>query len=644
MQYTGTGIFLAAALALFHFFTIQLLYGDINSKVFYIMVLADSVALIAAYKLFQRKFELIPFRWLGYAVVGLLAVLTASALLGVYPARSFWSDIFWGTGVIFFAHLALLVLLTPSLTHAGDWSLIRRSVAISAALFSLLTIVQNVGIEGRFLWVNLDPTLTLGNETYAGMFLLLALVLGLIEFARDRRWFIGVALCLIVLSPLLIHVRGFGEILSHPTAILGGARASSAAMYGLILYLVGYVAFKSYAQSKWQRRAIVAWSSVVLLVAAASTLLLLTPGSFVQKAYIEESSAARVIVWNAGLRAFTARPVFGWGPENFNFAFESHFDNTIFEERNLGEIWFERAHNIFVDTLATTGSIGMLSVLALIIAYCYTVVRVRRRGSISTLEAVLLISLVPVHILETQTGFDTVSSYVLLALFASYVFFLQGERKSIASLQTSRIAAGALALLGVASLVFVVWPEYSRQATLMSIVRSRSLEEQRSAIPLSLSRTSSFESLRVTSAAFILGSLSSIAEESTPQKIKNTLEFMDLYSQAYERYLAEKPDSYRGHINYAYLLLLRTALGDPQLPKARSIISESYALSPNHPLTYIMDSIAHLYGGDVAEADALMAKALAINPDVEFTQEAAEYLRKQKLHFPSISVIRMKNL
>ena len=108
--------------------------------------------------------------------------------------------------------------------------------------------------------------------------------------------------------------------------------------------------------------------------------------------------------------------------------------------------------------------------------------------------------------------------------------------------------------------------------------------------------------------------------------------------------MEEQPTHYRARMNYAYLLLIMTALGEDRVDDARQVIKDSYALSPGNPLTYILDALAALYDGNVKESDRLVREALAVNPDIEFTRAAAAYFERQKKLFPHISVLNMKNL
>jgi len=138
--------------------------------------------------------------------------------------------------------------------------------------------------------------------------------------------------------------------------------------------------------------------------------------------------------------------------------------------------------------------------------------------------------------------------------------------------------------------------------------------------------------------------LASIAERPTQAKIDLVLSTLSVYEGYFRDRLERIPDDYRARMNYVYLLLLKTALGEDRLADARTLVQESYDLSPGNPVTYVLGSITELYAGNLAEADRLMEEALAINPDIPFTKDAAEYLERQKRQFPNISVLKFTNL
>jgi O-antigen ligase len=70
----------------------------------------------------------------------------------------------------------------------------------------------------------------------------------------------------------------------------------------------------------------------------------------------------RQIVWGIGWEAFKDHPIFGWGLENFIYAYNKHFvpDLHTYEMST-----FDRPHNKIIDLLASTGIVGFLSYLSL---------------------------------------------------------------------------------------------------------------------------------------------------------------------------------------------------------------------------------------------------------------------------------------
>lgn len=661
MKVTGMGIFTALALAFFPFFTIgNVIYGDTSSKVLYLGVLTSALLIYVSYRFFRGKLPLsLKGRWLIGALALVVLVQYAASFLGVFPERSLYSDIFWSTGTLFLTNLALLAVLFGELLSKVDWSVVRKWMTVSGGFFGLLTIFGTDGLDafGRFLWINMEEgSLTIGNETYAGAYLVLVFIFGLIEYLRSEKQSVWrktllVSLVLMFLSPLLFAFGLFAgkvsvmEILSSPSLLLGGARSSSAALFALLGYLGGYALLKRFVGGSMQKPALLLWTAGVLGALFVGISLLFTPNSVVQNAYIEASSAARIIVWDVSMQALEDKPLLGWGPENFNYAFTKHFDNRLFEERNLGEIWFERAHNVFLDTLATVGVVGMVAWTLLVGVYLLVLYRARKKEEIGEMESVLLFGVVPVHVLQMQTGFDTVASYTMLALFLAYALSLEKRIVDTKALppfvyKTLAVVCVLLALLILKTSI----EELGRNAAVAQTFIARSAAAQKEAIAVSLTRPSAFEALRISYASFVSGSLASIAEAPSEAKVKLTLEFMQIYASYFETYIAAQPDNYRAHINYAYLLLLQTALGSDHLEKAKEHIAIAYTLSDKHPLTLIMDSAAHLYGGDLQEADRLMQEAVAINPDIEFTRQAASWLAKQKQTFPSVSVLRITNL
>lgn len=87
-----------------------------------------------------------------------------------------------------------------------------------------------------------------------------------------------------------------------------------------------------------------------------------------------ESGQIRLIVWKGALDIFKAYPVLGSGVETFAY---SYYQFRPKEHNNVSE-WdflYNKAHNEYLNYLATTGSIGFLSYVAMILAFCIWTLR-----------------------------------------------------------------------------------------------------------------------------------------------------------------------------------------------------------------------------------------------------------------------------
>ena len=174
---------------------------------------------------------------------------------------------------------------------------------------------------------------------------------------------------------------------------------AGAVLTGLVIAI-----FLSYARAAWVSllAVIVIWLLILLRIrfrtVAMSALILLAVILVFQKQLVmylerntEESSAnlfehfssisnissdasnlERINRWSCAIRMFRERPVFGYGPGTYMFKYAPYQltnERTIIST-NAGDLG--NAHSEYLGPLAESGFIGMLTVLALVIAVMYT--------------------------------------------------------------------------------------------------------------------------------------------------------------------------------------------------------------------------------------------------------------------------------
>ena len=110
----------------------------------------------------------------------------------------------------------------------------------------------------------------------------------------------------------------------------------------------------------------------------------------------DASNLERINRWQAAIRLFDERPVFGWGPGTYQFVyspFQRAKEKTIIST-NLGDMG--NAHSEYLGPLAEMGIPGMLIVILLVIMMMVTGLRVHKNGNreVRFLSMMVLLGLV----------------------------------------------------------------------------------------------------------------------------------------------------------------------------------------------------------------------------------------------------------
>ncbi|HEY4484089.1 MAG TPA: O-antigen ligase family protein [Candidatus Paceibacterota bacterium] len=667
-QSSWAGFFVAVSIFILPFvYSRHLFYAGVNSKVFFWLFVVVLAGFFCVYKIWVRGLPVyidVYYRPLLVSIIALLFVLFLSSFFGVYLEQSLFSNIIRSTGVLFLTLIVFLSWWTATFLSQEDWSLVRWAVALSASVASFLMIlgVEGLGFSGRlFGFINLDIAgLSFANTTFAGVYLFLAFIFTVIEWLRSdsykaKKVLIGL-LIIQFLSPIFINLGILlGRVplseLSNPAMFLGSARATSATLFLFLIWIFGLFVLKKFLGQR-QKLIWSVWTGFFIVFICASVFLLFSQGSFVQEKYIESSTAARLIVWNVGLEAFKDRPLLGWGPENFSFGFVGNFNNALYLKENLGETWFDRAHNVLVDILVSVGILGLLAHLILIIVFIFTLIKSYKRKFLTDIETMVLAMLPLWHFLQLQTGFDTVASYALGGVIIGYVLWLEGQlysgRKIILDFTTRKIIAIVLLLLVSVGFYRLILDEYIRQRSLSRIFQTNDSQKQIEYIHSSLDGAVGFESIRLSLNSLIDGTFYQLPKLNSSQQqyfLLSVVNQINVYEYYLKEYIKIQPNDYRARMNYAYLLTLKNGFGgENKLDEVEVLVGNSYKMSPNHPLTYVLHSLIYLYQGEIKIALEKINEGINLNPEIEFTKEVKNHILRQENTLPEIALLHLRNM
>lgn len=290
-----------------------------------------------------------------YAVVAVEALTTVTAE-NQYVAL--YGEVGRYLGLTTHAVLALIaVAIAVTIDYPRRTSWLGWTIGAAAALAGLYAIQQALGrdpVQWTDLNSRLRPFATFGNPDFYGQFLA-AVFIGcatVLVFARQRLW--------LVILVALLAVTSLGLMLVVAT------RGS----------FLGIVAGAVVIAPLWLRRAGLsrqvlarfALASGVAAIALAVVLVATPLGGRLLDIGRGVGLRDRVLLYESAFQIFLDHPVFGVGFENFAVAYPRYQQAEWFGVAGMNTT-NTSAHNWVLHVAATTGAVGLLANLALLVAF-----------------------------------------------------------------------------------------------------------------------------------------------------------------------------------------------------------------------------------------------------------------------------------
>jgi len=546
-----------------------------------------------------------------------LIILIISAALGVDPSYSFWSKFERITGILMMLHLFAFFLVISSTFREKDWRIIFAiSILVGVIIGIIATTSENPAMRQGG---------TLGNDSFLGTYLLFNLFFALyLIFKNEFRIYSSIGF-LIILTSLF----------------LSGARAAKLSFLGgLVLFFLFWLIFCQKGRLKWVG---VSLLSLSIVLALSFIFFAFQPESFVRKGIIEkevgETFGGRFVVWQKAWESFLEKPILGWGPENFEFAFTKNYHPCMGTFRCGADIWYDRAHNIIFDTLVTSGILGMLAYLGIFISAFYVLWKnypvpytqhnLANQNAKSLgggvdfwtpgIFTVLLIS----YFVQNLTVFDMVSSYMTFFLVLGFIGSINQETipsQNYATRPRSKIGSLVKKLISVIILIFfcfsfskfVIKP-LQADSYVIETLQTQDFQER-----LSLSKKTLETSPvgRYQIRDFFSEQLINLYGSETGKTIPSELlraEF-DFVSQELEKSIKESPLNFRAYLQLGKTYIAFARFDATKLSRAEEILKRAIELSPTNQQAYWALAQIRVYQGDFNEALSLAEKTVELEP------------------------------
>lgn len=415
-----------------------------------IMVSAGAYLLLCLIEPAKFRPRFTPLTW---AVLAFFLSFTISTFTGVDTYHSFWDNHERMLGLFTIIHYLLYYFIASAIvTNWTEWKKALRVFLIAGSLVMLVGLIQVVNPNFLLNQGSERVIATLGNSIYVGGYGLFLFFIGYLLFIKeqDTVWkvieAVGGLLGLLVMffsgtrgSMLGLAVGFAAAVLAYALTIKGKPRLRQALGGALIggVILVGFLyVFRT--------------SDFVRSIPAV--------GRTLNTSWVDVSRSPRMIAWRIGVEAWKDKPVFGWGPNNYFYAF-NHFYNPASLEFGYGETWFDNAHNIIVNTMAVQGTFGIVTYLAIFIVAIYSLLRGYRRGQTDLHVSVVIGSFLVAHFVQNITVFENPTSYLYFFLILALVNRLTSDRYAgVESVSTARALGSGMRVavwIVVALFIFV---------------------------------------------------------------------------------------------------------------------------------------------------------------------------------------------
>ena len=258
---------------------------------------------------------------------------------------------------------------------------------------------------------------TLGNPIYVGNYGLFLTCLALLLFIREKdslwKWFYGIAGFFGFMAMFWSGTRG---------SMLG---LVAGAAFAAIVYIV---VLKKYPKLRFGLLGLAIFGviGISLLYSFRKTdfvIKLPAIGRAVNTSLSDIEASPRWIAWQIGLQSFKEKPLFGWGPNNYFYAYNAHY-NPRSLEFGYGETWFDNAHNIIINTLAVQGAFGLLTYLMLYGAVLAALVMAYRANKVDAHFLAIGGAFLVAHFVCVVTVFEDPTSYIYLMFWLAMVSVL----------------------------------------------------------------------------------------------------------------------------------------------------------------------------------------------------------------------------
>lgn len=344
-----------------------------------------------------------------------------------------------------------------------------------------------------------------------------------------------------------------------------------------------------------------------------------------------ESTTIRRIVWKGAINIWKADAknfLIGTGPETFAMSYYQ-FRPLEHNSTSEWELLYNKAHNEFLNYLATTGLFGLISYLILLFSIGWLFLRQLRLGQIGNLG--FFVGWLSLSITNFW-GFSVVINQVLLFILPGWAITSQLEppklSKTKSFLSPGQQIAITLALLPAIFVGFLIIQYWRADIAFAAAQKDRSRfsasnnPEYLLTAYQSISKAYDLNPLEPNIQSE-LGSLSAYMALITAESDKNSSDkFVDLALKA--SFISTNSNPYHPnlYLSQSRTLILLSALNPHYLSQADESLAKAQIIAPTNPRIPFNRYVIAKYEKDYLKAKEFLDQALKLKPDFADAEQA----------------------
>jgi len=353
--------------------------------------------------------------YITYGLFAFFAVMVLSCFTGVGFNLSFWGDIERMLGAFHIVHfLGLYLIMITVFRTWEDWKWFLNYFIVVGVFIAFAGFGENAQTYG-----------VIGNTAYVAGYMIFNMFLSVLLFAKEKnkllKW--------IYILPFIIH------FISFKSADATGGWAGLMFGIPLTIFLYG-IAHKN------KKVKVSTLGVTFLLVLMFFNFFVFNRDNFLtdhsvfwskltkEMSLSKNTFQTRLISWRAAYKDFKTHPVLGVGHGNYAVIFDKYFDPTFYNYTK-SETYFDRAHNNIVDITSTTGILGLLAYLSILVALFFYLFRGVFKGKITVHDFAIIGGLIGAYFVQNLAVFDSFSTYIALMVVLAYVVYLNRSDEEI---------------------------------------------------------------------------------------------------------------------------------------------------------------------------------------------------------------------